>query len=39
LASQETEQQALRSQAEYLQAELDAIKKRLDELNGPSQGQ
>lgn len=39
LASQETEQQALRSQAEYLQAELDAIKKRMDELNGPIQGQ
>jgi len=39
LASQETEQQVLRSQAEYLQAELDAIKKRMDELNGPIQGQ
>ena len=29
----ETEKQALKSQAEYLQSEMDAIKKRLDELN------
>lgn len=33
----ETEKQALRSQAEYLQTEMDAIKKRLDELNAKAQ--
>jgi hypothetical protein len=33
----ETEKQALRSQAEYLQSEIDAIKKRLDELNAKAQ--
>jgi len=29
----ETEKQTLKSRAEYLQAEMDAIKKRLDEMN------
>ncbi len=29
----ETEKQALKSEAEYLQSEVEAIKKRLDELN------
>jgi hypothetical protein len=33
-----TEIQALKSQAEYLQSEMDAIKKRLDELTVPGQG-
>jgi hypothetical protein len=33
----ETEKQALKSQAEYLQSEMDAIKKRLDELNAKAQ--
>lgn len=32
-ADPETEKQALKHQAEYLQAEIDAIKTRLDELN------
>jgi len=33
----EMEKQALKSQAEYLQSEVDAIKKRLDELNAKAQ--
>ena len=32
-ADLKTEKQALKSQAEYLQSEMDTIKKRLDELN------
>jgi hypothetical protein len=32
-ADPETEKQALKSQAEYLQSEMETIKKRLDELN------
>lgn len=36
-ADPETEKQALKSQAEYLQSEMDAIKKRLDELNAKAQ--
>lgn len=37
-ADPETEKQALKSQAEYLQSEMDAIKKRLDELTIKGQG-
>jgi len=37
-ADPETEKQALKSQAEYLQSEMDAIKKRLDELITMGQG-
>lgn len=33
----ETEIQVLKNQAEYLQSEMDAIKKRLDELNAKAQ--
>jgi len=36
-ADPEMEKQALKSQAEYLQSEMDAIKKRLDELNAKAQ--
>jgi hypothetical protein len=36
-ADLETEKQALKSQAEYLQSEMDAIKKRLDEMNAKAQ--
>jgi len=37
-ADPETEKQALKSQAECLQSEMDAIKKRLDELITMGQG-
>jgi prefoldin subunit 5 len=37
LADPEAEKQALKSQAEYLQSEMDAIKKRLDELMAKGQ--
>jgi len=37
-ADPETEKQTLKSQAEYLQSEMDAIKKRLDELTAQNQG-
>lgn len=36
-ANPETEKQALKSQAEYLQSELEAIKKRLEELTTMNQ--
>lgn len=36
-ADPEAEKQALKSQAEYLQSEIDAIQKRLDELNAKAQ--
>jgi hypothetical protein len=36
-ADPETEIQVLKSQAEYLQSEMDAIKKHLDELNAKAQ--
>ena len=32
-ANPETEKQALKNQSDYLQTEMDAIKKRMDELN------
>ena len=36
-ADPETEKQSLKSKAEYLQFEMDTIKKRLDELNAKAQ--
>jgi len=36
-ADPETEKQELKSQAEYLQSEMDAIKRRLDGLNAKAQ--
>jgi hypothetical protein len=36
-ADRETEKQALKTQAEYLQSEMDAIQKRLNELTAAGQ--